>query len=695
MTVRIGILFFIAMFSILPVTSGNEEGKSADTTYDVVVYGGTSAAVTAAVQTKAMGHSVVIVSPDIHLGGLSNGGLGETDSGNKSAIGGLSLEFYHRIWRWYSLEEAGKTPDLDFLMSDQESKWTRAETKWKFEPHVAETVFESFVKQYEIPVFRNQWLDRDKGVEKKDGRIIAITTLSGQRYSGRYFLDATYEGDLMAVAGVPWTTGREANSQYNETLNGVQTQHAKYHQFRGFVDPYIEPGNPKSGLLPYVNEKLEGQDGDGDTKIQAYNLRLCLTNIPENRVTITKPEPYNELDYELLFRAIEAGQTDFFIMSTMPNSKTDSNNYDGFSSDLIGGNYDYPNASYEERAKIYERHRLWCHGLLWTLANHPRVPERMHKQWSAWGLAKDEFVDNNHWPHQLYVREARRMLGDFVETERHIRLIDEVEQPVGMGSYQMDSHNVQRYVDYDMFGKPSVRNEGDVEVGVLEPYPIDYRAMLPKRSAADNLLVPVCISSTHIAFGSIRMEPVFMILGQSAATAVCLALDGNTNPHDLEYAVLAKRLADDGQVLALEGNVPLSQLEGQVIEVEKAELTGEWVPGNIMRPFVGRRYFYDNNTDKGAKSVTFRFQIPSPGRYECRLAYSTHVNRATNVPVCIKTERETRELKINQRQEAPIDGLFISCGVVEADKEIEITVSNTDTFGQVILDAAQVIPVAQ
>lgn len=496
--------------------------------YDLIIYGHTSAGVMAAVQAARMGKTVILVGPDNHLGGLSSGGLGATDIGNKAAIGGLSREFYRRLGAHYGKEEM-----------------------WTFEPHVAEKVFEAFVAEQKIPVRRDEWLDRrpGRGVALKDGRIVSITMLSGRTYVGKMFIDATYEGDLMAAAGVSYILGREANSQYGETLNGVATQQARYHQFDEPVDPFVTPGDPSSGLLPGIHAGSPGEEGAADKRIQAYCFRMCLTDVPQNRVPFPKPKGYDPQRYELLLRTILAGANrhgaGYFTTTSMPNGKTDSNNAGPFSTDNIGMNYDYPEAGYAARRRIIQEHEQYQKGFMWFLSNDPRVPEPLRKETARWGLAKDEFTDNGHWPHQLYIREARRMVGAYVMTQLNCQGTIRVDNAIGMGAYTMDSHHVQRYVD----DSGNVRNEGDVEVGGFGPYPIAYGAIVPKRGECANLLVPVCLSATHIAFGSIRMEPVFMVLGQSAATAAVQALEAGCAVQDVDYSVLRARLLADGQVL--------------------------------------------------------------------------------------------------------------------------------------------------
>lgn len=512
--------------------------------YDLVVYGCTSAGIISAVQATEMDKSVVVVCPEEHLGGLTAGGLGWTDSGRKEAIGGLARAYYQRIKAHYDQPAAWR-----YQAPDEYSRYRKEEdAMWVFEPHVAEAVFEELITNAKIPVHRDQWLDREKGVLKEGTRITAITMLSGEVYRGRMFIDATYEGDLMAAAGVSYTVGRESNDMYGETLNGVQKANAVSHQFEYPVSPYVVPGDPDSGLLPRIHHDDPGEDGTGDERVQAYNYRMCLTTVPENRIPFPKPANYDPMQYELLARHLDAGWRGVFNkFDPAPNNKTDTNNHGAFSTDNIGMNYDYPEASYERRAEILQEHIDYQQGLMWFLANDPRVPEDVRADMSQWGLAKDEFVGTDHWPHQIYVREARRMVSDYVTTERHLRGLDPTPRSVGMGSYNMDSHNVQRYVDEDGYA----RNEGDIQVNPGGPYPISYGSIIPKASEATNLLVPVAVSSSHISYGSIRMEPVFMILGQSAATAAALALDEGIDVQEVPYADLEARLLEDGQVLTL------------------------------------------------------------------------------------------------------------------------------------------------
>ncbi len=553
------------------VTSFAQKTKS----YDVVVYGGTSAGIASAIQSSRMGKSVVLIEPGKRLGGLTTGGLGQTDIGNKHVVGGISREFYQNISKYYQVPENWKWQKRSDYMDEGQTRTAKGEdAMWTFEPSAAMKVFHQMLSGEKVKVVYGERLNRKTGVTKKEGRIVSIEMENGTRYTGKMFIDATYEGDLMASAGVSYSVGRESNSEYGETLNGVQanrinrtlkwtlSRNAHNHNFIDGVDPYVKKGDPGSGLLPYIVEGGKpGIDGNGDKGIQAYCFRMTLTDHPENRIPFKKPDNYKEINYELLFRNYEAATGPIeemysygdklvpWINSPMPNRKTDTNNQKGFSTDFIGQNYDYPEASYEEREKIVQAHRDYQQGLMWTLAYHPRIPKKVRDAVSKWGTCKDEYEKgSNGWQEQLYIREARRMKSDYVMTQKNCERIDVVEDPVGMGAYGMDSHHVQRYVDANGF----VQNEGNVEAHVPNPYPISFRSIVPKKDECNNLLVPVCVSATHIAFGSIRMEPVFMVLGQSAATAACQAIDQQKAVQDIDYSLLKERLIKDKQVLEID-----------------------------------------------------------------------------------------------------------------------------------------------
>ncbi|MBI5817998.1 MAG: FAD-dependent oxidoreductase [Verrucomicrobia bacterium] len=540
-----------------------------ETVADVVVYGGTSGGVVAAVQVARLGKSVVLIEPGRHLGGLSSGGLGATDIGNKSAIGGMAREFYHRVWKYYLRPEAWKygTRDEYLALNKGRADWNKDETWWLFEPHAAEEVFRAMIAESRVPVVYGERLLGTGGVEKRDSRVISIKMESGRKFSAKVFVDATYEGDLMAQAGIAYATGREANARHGETINGVQPhrEHERYyyyHQFSKPVSAFLKPGDSASGLLPGVGANEVGVEGSGDHRVQAYCFRTCLTDQLENKAPISKPADYDPLRYELLLRYYEAGFDKIPVdplarMGTnglsprvfLPNRKTDNNNIYAVSVDYTGMNYGYPDGDYPAREKIIRDHASYQQGLYWTLAHNPRVPEKLRQEMMRWGLAKDEFTDNDHWPHQLYVREARRMVSDYVMTEHNCWRKQMAGDSVGLAAYGMDSHNVQRYAD----AQGNVRNEGNVQTEgneVLQPYPVSYRSIVPRAGECTNVLVPVCASASHVAYGSIRMEPVFMILGQSAGVAAVEALERATTVQQVSYDRLRDRLSQAGQILA-------------------------------------------------------------------------------------------------------------------------------------------------
>jgi hypothetical protein len=501
-------------------------------TADVCVYGGTAGGVAAAVEAARLGKTAVIAEFGSHLGGMSSGGLSQTDIGNKAAIGGIAREFYRRMGKHYNKEE-----------------------QWSFEPGVAEDIFFALVNEAKTPVYFQQHL---ASVKKDGSRVVEITMEDGKVFRAKMFIDASYEGDLMAQAGVSYTVGREANSQYQETLNGIRAQTPK-HQFSVPVDPYLKPGDSQSGLLPLIQPGDVGVPGEGDQAVQTYNFRMCLTQNPANKRPIAPPPHYDAARYELLARHVEAlvaaGKPpklgELMHIQMMPNGKTDINNNGAFSTDFIGANYGYPNASHSRRAQIWKEHEDYTRGFFHFLATSPRLPEGLRREMQSWGLANDEFRDTAGWPHQLYVREARRMVSNYVMTEHNCRGQITAPDAIGLAAYTMDSHNCQRLVK-----NGHAENEGDVQIGGFPPYPISYHSIIPKATECENLLVPVCLSSTHIAYGSIRMEPVFMVLGHSAAAAACQAIDDRTSLQNVNVEKLQQRLLADKQVLEWKATPP-------------------------------------------------------------------------------------------------------------------------------------------
>jgi hypothetical protein len=559
-------------------------------TYDICIFGGTSAGVIAAYTAQSMGKSVIIIEPGFHLGGLSASGLGQTDTGNKEAVTGLSRDFYRRLGKEYGKFEA-----------------------WRFEPHKAEKVFNDYISEGNIPVMYEKWLF---AVEKHGSRIISASFLNPETkqdtitIKARIFIDCTYEGDLMAMAGVSYTIGRESNETYNEQYNGVQLL-PDHHQFPDGISPYIIPNDPGSGLLPGIQPGPPAPRGSGDNLVQAYNFRLCLTQDTTNMIPFFKPEKYYPEEYELLIRWINTKKDwrirDFGIFSPMPNGKTDTNNKGAISTDFIGRNWDYPEADYETRQEIIQFHKHYTQGYFYFLATDPRVPENVRKEAQSWGYAKDEFINNQGFPHQIYVREARRMIGEYVMTEHDCLGKTSIADGVGMGAYGMDSHHCQRIVVNGM-----VKNEGNINIEEFPPYPISYRSITPKREECDNLLVPVALSASHIAFGSIRMEPVFMVLGQSAALAACMAIDNDSKVQEIDVSPLQHLLETDPFLDGKPLEIVLDDNDQQGIY-----LTGNWTKierNEIPQPYRSTYRVLTDGTEHA--SALFKPEVKEPGLYD-------------------------------------------------------------------------------
>jgi hypothetical protein len=503
-------------------------GSESATSFDLVVYGGTAGGVITAVSAAREGLRVALIEPTRHLGGMVSGGLGWTDYGRKEVIGGYSLEFFQRVGKKYGRD-----------------------IEWHFEPHVAEAVFDDLVKEAGVQVSLGHRLRERNGVEKSGTRVRAVVMESGARLTAKVFADATYEGDLMAQAHVSYTWGREAIGAFNESLAGVREQ-TPLHQFRASVSPF----DTAHRLFPEVMSRTADPVGAADKRVQAYNFRLCMTNVEANRVPWPKPRGYDPVRFELLARYLPAFQTtlgrplainDVMKADILQNGKTDTNNNGAFSTDYIGGSYDYPNGTYATRARIRQAHVDYLQGFLYFLATDPRVPAPLSAEMKTWGLCRDEFLDADHWPFQLYVREARRMVGEYVMSQRDIQTELTKPDAIGMGSYNSDSHNVQRRPAAD---GQSVENEGDMQVAV-KPYQIPYRLILPKRNEATNLLVPVCFSATHVAYSTLRMEPQYMIVGHAAGVAAKLAIDGQLDTQDVDVHTLRARLSAQRAILEL------------------------------------------------------------------------------------------------------------------------------------------------
>ena len=653
--------FLSAFASLLLLASARAEVIETD----VLVFGATAGGVSAACTAQRFGKSVVVTEFGRHVGGLTSGGLGWTDIGNKAAIGGFAHDFYKTLGKHYGREEA-----------------------WWFEPHIAEETLRARLAESKVRVLFEQRL---ASVKKSGAKIVEIAMENGNVFRAKTFIDCTYEGDLMARAGVKYMVGREANERFGETLNGVRAS-TPSHQFGVKVDPYVKPGDAASGLLPLVVGEPLGEAGAGDRSVQAYNFRLCFTKNPANRNPIEPPAGYDARRFELLGRYCEAlvaadkkpTLKTFLKIDMVTPDKTDINNNGAISTDFIGENYAYPDADYATRAKIWQAHEDYIRGFLTFLATDPRVPENVRTEMQQWGLCKDEFQDTGGWPHAMYVREARRMIGAYVMSEKNCRQIETPDDAVGLGAYNMDSHNCRRIVQDGV-----ARNEGDVQVGV-KPYPVSYRAIIPRAEECENLWVPVALSATHIAYGSIRMEPVFMILGQSAATAASMSIDDRVPAQKVDYAKLRAQLEKDGQVLAWAASgaasAPVRKHDGLVIDDADAQKTGEWVASSVAgAQQAGTGYLHDGNANKGGLSIRWTPEIAEAGDYEIGILFPPNPNRATNAPVTVEIPGQpARTVKVNQRE---ADGVkMLGRFTLAKGKGVVITLSNRDTDGHVVAD---------
>lgn len=641
-------------------------------TVDICVYGGNSAGVIAAYTAKKLGKTVIVIEPGKHVGGLTSGGLGYTDIGNKYAVTGLARDFYRRIGNHYGKFE-----------------------QWIFEPHVAEDIFKEYIKHGDVNVLYDHRLT-DAVV--RDGVITEITienslnpsSSTNQVIRAKMFIDCSYEGDLMAKAGVSYFVGREANTNYNETYNGVQVRDK--HQFVDGIDPYKIPGKPESGLLWGISDEKLLPQGAGDKKVQAYNFRICLSRDPENMIPITQPEDYDSSRYELLIRMLEKEPDRPFNLilkpDLMPNQKTDINNNGPFSTDMIGMNYEYPEANYDERKRITREHENYIKGFLYFIGHSKRMPKRLRDEMLKWGYPKDEYADNGHWSPQMYVREARRMVGEYVMTQANCEGKEKVSDGIGMAAYTMDSHNTSRVVINGM-----VKNEGDVQVGGFPPYPISYRSLIPKAGECKNLLVPVCLSATHIAYGSIRMEPVFMVLGQSSATAAVQAIDRNVSVQQVDISLLQKKIAEDPLV---DGSTPEILVDND--DNKSVAIDGDWSrekngPGCYAFSFLKAT----SNGQKVPKSVKFNPAIKKDGLYEVFIYFPRLDGASPNVTALIHSGKQAKEVTLHPNEikvEGQTSGEWVSAGKYTFRKGTAnaVEISTKNATGIVIADAVLFIP---
>lgn len=651
---------------LLYISAATAQTKDADHV-DVCIYGGTSAGVIAAYTAAMSGKKVLLIEPGKHLGGMSSGGLGYTDIGNKYVVTGLARDFYRKIGQHYHTFE-----------------------QWIFEPKVAEGLFNDYIKKARVPVlYEHRLLHVQQAGNHINSIQVERVSVAGssRRITAKVFIDCSYEGDLMAGARVSYTVGREDNKKYNETFNGVQLLDG--HQLPDGIDPYVQPGDSTSGLLWGINAGFPSPDGSGDKKVQAYNFRIALTNVPGNRLPITRPDNYNVARYELLLRLMNkhpwTSLKDGFIWSLMPNGKTDINNRNGFSTDMIGMNWDYPEGSYTVRAKIWQEHTDYTKGLLYFLGHDERVAPAIRKEMLEWGYPADEYTDNDHWSHQLYIREARRMIGELVMTQHHCEGREVVTDPIAMAAYTMDSHNCDRQVINGM-----VKNEGNIEKGGFGPYPVSYRAIIPRASEADNLLVPVCMSASHIAYGSIRMEPVFMVMAQSAAVAACMAIDERVPVQQVRVDRLRELLRVNP---LMDGSVPEILVDNN--DTAHVRINGEWA--KAKHGGYGPDFLTGRTTDQPG-SVIFTPDIIHAGTYNVYGYFPVLGAAAPETVIRMFDGKRMQQKKINRaamRVQGQSGGgwVLLDTQTLKKGKAAFVEITNAGTEGVVAADAILFVPV--
>jgi len=661
---KVKLVIAVLIGCLLPLSVHSQERS-----VDVCVYGGSSAGVMAAYTAKMNGKSVLLIEPGKHLGGLTAGGLGYTDIGNKYAVSGLARDYYRRIGAHYGKFE-----------------------QWIFEPHVAENLFQEYIKRASVEVLYEHRLV-DATLAKSAITAIAVEPSNGGApvvIKAKVFIDCTYEGDLMAKSKVSYVIGRESNKDYKETYNGYQVMTG--HQFPDGIDPYRVKGKPESGLLSGISPASPRETGSGDKMVQAYNFRICLSNDPANMIPITRPDNYDSTRYELLVRLMEKEPKRPFNKilkpDLMPNGKTDINNNGPISTDMIGMNYDYPEATYEQRAAIIKTHEDYTKGLLYFIATSRRLPPHLGEEMRKWGYPKDEYKDNGHWSHQAYIREARRMVGEYVMTQANCESKEVVKDGVGMAAYTMDSHNTQRLVINGM-----VKNEGNVEVGGFPPYPIAYRSLVPKRAECTNLLVPVCLSATHIAYGSIRMEPVFMVLAQSSAVAACMAIDKKTPVQDVNITQLQQRLKTD----------PLSDKSTAEILVDNDDATavvktGTWTRIPKAPGAYGPSVFADTSSYKQPKSsVRFTPAIVKAGQYRVYIYCPRTIKGTSKMTITVYNGKAAKDVVISPNEvkvEGQTSGEWIPLGSysLPVGKSAYASVTTAGADGILVADAVLFVP---
>lgn len=657
---------------------------------DVIVYGSTPGGFCAAIAAAREGASVILLEPTDHVGAMSTGGLSHCDSNQmvRSTLMGLFDEWHTRIVKDYT--DRGLQAPYNPAKKDQ--------SRWTFEPHVAMRVTMAMLDEAGVNVLTERYL---KSVTKEGPRIKSLVTKNGT-FSARVFVDGTYEGDLMAAAGVDWTIGREGRDEYRETLAGKQ-----YPKNRMNINRFGDDGK----LLPLLTTEDAGPDDAGDGNIMTYSFRLCLTADPTNRVPMPKPASYDPGRFEIVRRAFKAGEKRIgFDLYPLPGNKLDGNNSIGgqFSIGLVGGGNDWHSADEAGRNKIWEEHKQYTLEFIQFLTTDPTVPKAVRDKYVTLGLCKDEFASYDHFSPALYVRESRRMKGMYVISQKDILEDPNKDDPIAVSSFPIDSHDVQRV---------ALKDGGVVNEGTIFPvrripgqgyaYHVPYRSILPKPEQCENLLVPVALSCTHVGISSLRIEGAWMVIGQGAGVAAALAAKADIPVQEIEYAKLRERLLAQKQVLELPevsdlpsagGGISAKSLSGIVLDDSQAELTGNWSRSTNFKPYVENGYIFsgEKNTKSkgdGRATATFRFNAPQSGRYRMFMAYSAHETRAKNVPVAVSSGHNRETILVDQTVSVPDGEAFRLIDIVDltADAETEIQISNEGTTGFVILDALQLL----
>ncbi len=661
-----------------------------DQQVDVIVYGATPGGVCAAIAAAREGASVILLEPTSHVGGVNTGGLSFSDSNQtvRSTVMGLFDEWHRRVEEDY--KSRGVKLPYDVSVKDN--------AKWTYEPHVAMRITKAMLKEAGVQVLPDHVL---QSVIKNNATITQLVTDQGN-FQAKTFVDATYEGDLLAAADVSWTIGREGKAEFGESLAGK-----RYPKGRMKIDGFDKDGK----VLPLLTTNSPGNEADGDDLVMVYSFRLCLTADPENKVPMPKPKRYDPARFEAVRRYIASGGRSFGIdLYPLPGNKFDGNNSIGgqFSLGLVGACNGWSEADQTGRDEIFDQHKQYTLEFYHFLTNDPAVPQEIRAKYARLGLCKDEFADNEHWPPQLYVREGRRMQGMYVVSQSDILEAPEKDDPIAVSSFPIDSHDCQRVA----FEDGTVADEGTI-FPVRMPdrrhgyaYHIPYRSIVPQPNECDNLVVPVAMSCTHVGISSIRVEPTWMIIGQSAGIAAALAAKHDVGVQELPYPQLRERLLAQGQVLELPAladlpakpkasSIASKSLPGIVLDDSAAKLEGEWTRSSNFKPSVDGSYRHDDARGDRTATARFEFKVPKSGIYEVKMAYSAHPTRAKNVPVVFENGAKVTAILVDQTKPLPDGEGFRTIGEVQLSAEdvVQVVIRNQDTDGFVILDALQLLPV--